>query len=182
MKRKIYFFSAVTTALILPVLFGGIYFRDLYIQNKDKMTLARLNSKPDIYYDSNEIITNLEDVPIKDEQYESANYFDFQVVYSDSNKSSYEYSLYLNDIELSPNINPELFRWRLFMLDNKKEEYTQLSSGDFVNLNNKIRISEDIKIGLNTVQRFRLYYYLVEDVNNTVNYVGSTFEARIKVE
>lgn len=183
MKRKIYYFSAVAFALILPLLFGGIYFRDLYKENEDKVTLARLNVKPEILYGSEEVITNLEDVPIKDENYEGANSFDFKVVYSESDKISKDYSLYLTDIEMSSNINSEAFKWRLFLLDQKNSEYIQVSDGNFIN--NEIttfRISPTLKIGLNSVQSFRLYYYLVEDANNTTGYAGSTFKAKIKVE
>ena len=84
---------------------------------------------------------------------------------------------------MSSNINPEAFKWRLFLLDQKNSEYIQVSDGNFIN--NEIttfRISPTLKIGLNSVQSFRLYYYLVEDANNTTGYAGSTFEAKIKVE
>ena len=183
MKKRLYFIVAVVIALVLPIIFGGIYFVDLYKEVSEKQSLASLDNKPEIFYSSSEIMTELEDVMIDDDNYEEANYYEFEISYTNAEKITQYYSLYLTNMSLSDTIDPLTFRWRLFMMDQNTAEYRQLASGNFANwTSNYLKISPSIKIGLNNIQRFRLYYYLVNDGNISNNYAGSTFKAKIEVE
>jgi hypothetical protein len=182
MEKKIYFGISIFIALALPIIIGLIYFNDLYKNSKEQTNLAALIVKPNIIYTTTDTINELDDVAIEDETYESGNCYEFEVSFEDAISLSSEYSLYLTDIKLSSQIDRENFKWKLFMQDYKQDEYVQIGSGNFDADSDKIQISKTLKIGLNTFQKFKFYYYLAADNTKNIDYVGSTVEAKIILE
>ncbi len=183
MKNKAYFYLAVVISIVLPIIFSSLYFLDQYSSTQHEKRLAKFDIRPEILYKSSPSLNQLEDVAIKDENYESAPYYEFSVVNTDTTLGIKNYKLYLTDIELPNNIDLDLFKWRLFILDYNSDEYEQISTGNFKYADReKLIISPNLKIGKNNIQRFKLYYYLTYNPNTNIDYSGNTFKAHIALE
>ena len=183
MKNRTYFILAVATAIVLPVLFSLVYFKDIYSENNNENVVAKIDNSPEIIFIDGEVISELDGVFIKDEDYEDANTYHFEVGYDGGNDLIEEYDIIMKDIKFSSDIDYKDFKWKLFLYDEQNETYQCVASGNLDGKSeNRMLLAKDLKIGLGGMQKFKLYYYFSSDSVNNKNYAGITFNARIDIE
>lgn len=183
MNNKTYFVIAVIVAIVLPLIFGGIYFKDLYKKSELVASISKIKERPEILYTEANSITKLDDVAILDKDFLNSNNYSFQVVYPKSSELVTYYSLYLDNIKLSSNIGSSKFKWALMRYDSSKSEYVSIATGDLSKLDNqKILLKDSLQIRLNSVHQYKLYYWLsYSEEESSASVVGSTFEATVHI-
>lgn len=181
MKNQKAFIISVVAAIVLPVIFGYIYYSGLTGKAYETNVSKSIKSEPNLIIENNKL-TKINTTPIVDKDYLNSNYIDFAVTYINGNYSYRSFLVYLDNISYSDNINPRNLKWRLMEYNNDTEEYEQLYNGTFEDVvGSSLKIGSDINIGLNNFQKYRLYYYISYDMTTTTNYSDSTFSAELNI-
>lgn len=181
MKDSKLFIISVGAAIVLPLLFGYIYYSGITSKMYSTSVSNSIKTGPELIIENNEL-TRINKEPIVDKDYEKASYIDFAVTYINGNYSYQSFLVYLDDISYSEYINPRNIKWKLMEYDNDKEEYIQLFNGNFEDMiDNSLKIGSDINIGLNSFKKYRLYYYISYDMTTSINYSDCTFSAELNI-
>lgn len=183
MKSKTYFIGAVSISLLLPVIFGFIYFKDLYDTKNENTKVASLYNRPEIIYTQSEKITKIENVIIEERDYLNAASYEFEVTYTKGQNPTSLYNLILDDIYLSEDIEKSKLKWKLLFLDYNTNKYIEINSGSLENVqNNFLNISNNTQIGINNIHRYKFYYYFSTDTEQDfLDISNCKFEAKIKI-
>lgn len=183
MKNKKYFILTIVVAIIFPCILGGIYFISIYNQKNETAQYSSKNVKPEAIFKDTNILSGIDGVAIDEKNYLGTKYFEFKVVYPNGQKNIYKYNIGLKETAISDNIDLHNLHWKLLKYNYDTKEYDVIDGGDFSNLNNgNLIIGKDIEIGMNSIEQFRFYYYLVYNKNANNDYAGSTFDAKIYIE
>lgn len=150
MNDRSYFVVAVIIALVVPMIFGSIYFFKMKNLKDNTRYVTMLKDKPDIVLDGQCIIN---DENIDSVEREIA----FSVQYVRGEADSLNYNLFFNDIEFEG--TSSIIEWSLYILNDETNDYTVYSSGTIDKKTSKRkRITTNISIAFLKTQKFKLKY------------------------
>lgn len=166
MNSRDYFVSAVIIALVVPLVIGGIYFVDVCEQRGKNTYIAKLDGMRDLILIGETEVKNFNPVNLINDDYNKANYIEFEVKYADGEDEFTRYDVNIEKIDFSPNVEPEDISWKLLQYDSTIKDYKVIETGNFLSGSAKLKLTDSIDIGLNDRQKYRLYYYVASRDNN----------------
>lgn len=179
MKDKKYFIISIIISIILPLILGYFYFISVYRKANIVELSSRESARPEAIFEDSNMIVGIDGTTIDEKNYLGAKHFDFKVVYPKGKNDIYSYNISLKETKLSDNINPEYLHWKLLEYNYDDKKYEVIGNGNFSSLDNgNITIGKNVEIGINNIEQFKFYYYLVND-NFGGDYSGSTFESKL---
>ena len=97
MKDSKLFIISVGAAIVLPLLFGYIYYSGITSKMYSTSVSNSIKTGPELIIENNEL-TRINKEPIVDKDYEKASYIDFAVTYINGNYSYQSFLVYLDNI------------------------------------------------------------------------------------
>lgn len=174
MDDKVYFFTAVSIAIVVPVVFGGIYFFKTAEVKENSSYVSILSDKTELLTFGNTIIDDKVEDTI-------SNNYEFSVMYASGIKKSVDYVMYLDNVILSENLKIEDICWNLYKYNDNSKKYELNTS----NVLEEPIDDEEIKFRLvsdnieknGSVNKYRLYYSI-----NNPSFIEGSIKANIIVE
>lgn len=165
MKDRTFFVWAVFIAVCVPVVLGSGYFYFVSQDRGSNSTIASLENKRELVLFGDTTIEEISDEIIEDENYKLANSIDFEVDYASGPDPISVYRLILRDVRLDRYLDGSSVSWSLFILNIDEEEVAQVANGTFKEADENFLLLE-APIAITDTHRYRLYYYLNEEVKN----------------
>lgn len=158
MNDRSYFVVAVIIALVVPMIFGSIYFFKTKNIKDNTRYVTMLKDKPDLVLDGK---TSIEDDSV-DAKVEEIK---FSVQYVRGEKQSAKFNLYFENVELSESSNG--LEWQLYVYDEITNNYILYNSGSLNNKSlKKVILGSNISIDFLSNKKFKLNYSLNDDKGN----------------
>ncbi len=158
MNDRSYFVVAVIIALVVPMIFGSIYFFKMKNIKDNTRYVTMLKDKPDLVLDGK---TSIEDDSV-DAKVEEIK---FSVQYVRGEKQSAKFNLYFENVELFESSNG--LEWQLYVYDEITNNYILYNSGSLNNKSlKKVILGSNISIDFLSNKKFKLNYSLNDDKGN----------------
>ncbi len=150
MNDKSYFAVAVIIALVVPMIFGSIYFYRMSSLKDGNRYVATLKDTPDLVL-SGKFSIDEKRLPTEEKTTE------FTVQYVRGETDKLDYTLYLNDIELESS-NASI-TWNLYLYDETENKFFVYDSGTINrDTSKKIVLGNHIRAKFLGSQRFKFSY------------------------
>lgn len=175
MKDRKYFVLAVSFALIVPIIFGGVYFYHTAESANGNKTILKLESRREVIFFGEEEIRDISTKVLHSNDYKNANFIEFEVDYAAGLDPITTYNLIIKDIKMPPREDGRKASWRLEIFDVERADYRLINKGTFYLKDDKIELGK-FQIVVTEAHHFRLYYYL----NSQMDKNG--FSAKVDIE
>ncbi len=150
MNDRSYFVVAVIIALVVPMIFGSIYFFKMKNLKDNTRYVTMLKDKPDIVLEGKNTI-DVENLDFNEKE------ISFSVQYVRGETDSLNYSLFFDDVEFES--TNSTIEWSLYILNDETNDYTILSSGTIDRKTSKRKvINSNIQTKFLKTQKFKLKY------------------------
>lgn len=157
------FVLAVIVALVIPLLIGGVYFYKMSIIKGSNNILARLIDKKEMILFGDKSIELGDSTALKDDDYENADFLEFEVLYASGPEANDSYKLQLKNILNPEGINLNYVSWVLVRVDGSVQTF--VSRGNLVS-NGKLDLNPLVNINLGETHHYRLYYYFNREIKD----------------
>lgn len=176
MKDRNRFVLAVIVALVIPLIFGGLYFYDMSSKRGSNGHIAKFENVKELLVFGDKEIRNIGGNVLRDDQYEQANKIEFEVDYASGLNACTAYSISASIFKRYKDTFPENVSWRLLKFEEKMNDYKTVAMGNFESVDGIVQLGPSQELCLMEEAKYRLYYYL----NNETNVDGLVFKLSIE--
>lgn len=158
MKRQ-EFVLAVIVALVVPVIFGCVYYREMYEERGSNEIISKLDDT-EVFFLGDKKIDGGNLVELLNEDFKSAPYIDFSIKYAKGKLPFFNYTIAMDEISVSRPEELKNVKWVLAQYDEENKKYLAIREGTLKDISErKTLLFSNTSVTLGELQQYRLYYY-----------------------